>query len=376
MQSLDERAFALQASRMSRSSATARDGFDWTRWLRRCFGAGLALAVSVLTFNVLVDPYGSNPLRIRFERPLMDINQRFMYPQVLRSGEFDSAVFGTSTTRLLKPSELEAGFGGHFGNFAMNAATPFEQSKAVGLYLAHMPQLRAIVWGIDDNWCEKDATAPEKLLTERPFPPWLYEGSAWASIPHLFNLRTLEISSRVALNRLGRMKPRLPRNGYDVFLPPDSTYDAARAHEHIWFAKGKAQAVEPASPPYEASAGERASWRYPGVELLDETVMPFPQRARLIILLPPEHVAGLPQPRSFDEAYRDECKRRLAEIANAHRGFLLDFAIPSPLTREDKNFWDWLHYRLPFAKRITDALGEAQAGKTSAEDYRVVAASL
>src|SRR4051812_1980051 len=118
---------------MSVLPETKASSFGWGEFLRRCAGTAAALAFAALLFNVLVDPYGANPLRIRFQRPLMDINQRFMYPQVLRAGEFDGAVFGTSTVRLLKPSELEASFGGHFANFGMNAATPFEQSEAVRL---------------------------------------------------------------------------------------------------------------------------------------------------------------------------------------------------------------------------------------------------
>ena len=194
----------------------------------------VVLALAALLFNTLVDPYGANPLRLRFERPLMDINQRFMYPQVLRSGEYESAVFGTSTIRLLKPSDLEAALGGHFANFGMNAATPFEQSEAVRLFIAHTPNVRNLVWSLDRSWCDPDAETPAKLLTERAFPPWLYDGSRWTTIPHLFNLRTLEIASRVVLNRLGLMKPRLPRDGYEVFTPPEASYDAARAAAHIW----------------------------------------------------------------------------------------------------------------------------------------------
>ena len=44
--------------------------------------------------------------------PIMDLNQRFMYPQIVRSGRFDAAVFGTSTVRLLDPALLDARFGG------------------------------------------------------------------------------------------------------------------------------------------------------------------------------------------------------------------------------------------------------------------------
>ena len=104
----------------------------WIDCFRWFCGAAVVLALGALLFNTLVDPYGANPLRVPFERPLMDINQRFMYPQVLRSGEFDSAVFGTSTIRLLKPSDLEAVFGGDFANFGMNAATPSSRARRCG----------------------------------------------------------------------------------------------------------------------------------------------------------------------------------------------------------------------------------------------------
>jgi hypothetical protein len=358
-----------------------KDTFGWGSYLRWCAGSGFALAFVALLFNVLVDPYGSNPLRIRFERPLMDINQRFMYPQVLRSGEFDSAVFGTSTTRLLSPADLEAEFGGHFANFGMNAATPFEQNEAARLYLTHTPKVRTLIWGMDEHWCEKDADAPEKRLTERAFPPWLYGGSAWASIPHLFNLRTLEIASRVVLNRLGLMKARLPRDGYEVFTPPEGSYDLARVRRYIAQARElrslgnvRPHPMPTASPGADAGAAERSSWRYPGLDRLTATLAALPQATRLIMLFPPAHMVVLPSPGSYDEAREAECKRRLADIARAHQGIVVDFRFASPITTRDDDFWDPLHYRLPIAKRIVEALHQAVDGESEADDFRVIAA--
>jgi hypothetical protein len=348
--------------------------FGWSECLRWCALMTLGLGLAAFLFVTLVDPYGANPLRIPFERPLMDINQRFMYPQVLRSGQFDSAVFGTSTVRLLKPSDLEAGFGGHFANFGINAATPFEQSEAVRLYLSRTPRLRTLVWGIDAGWCEKDADALEKLVTEHAFPPWLYAGNGWASIPHLFNLRTLEISSRLVLNRFGLMKERLPRDGYEVFTPPETAYDLVRARQYIaaqqiWI--GGRRPIDATTPASEARPEERASWRYPGLDFLKLALAQLPEGARLVILFPPVHMAIEPKPLSFEEAYVNDCKSRVAAIAHAHQGIAIDFAFASPITREDANYWDALHYRLPIAKRIAEALSQAQHGVV-AEDFRVI----
>jgi hypothetical protein len=343
----------------------------WADSLRWFCGAAVVLAFAALLFNTLIDPYGANPLRLRFERPLMDINQRFMYPQVLRSGEYDSAVFGTSTIRLLKPSDLEAALGGHFANFGMNAATPFEQSEAVRLFIAHTPNVRNLVWSLDRSWCDSDAETPAKLLTERAFPPWLYDGSRWTTIPHLFNLRTLEIASRVVLNRLGLMKPRLPRDGYEVFTPPEASYDAARAAAHIW--GGGSRGVVSAQPKFEVMVAERSTWRFPALERLDATLTGLPAGARLLALFPPVHMAIHPVPGSFEAAQDEECKARTAAIIAQHHGTTVDLRFASPITTEDSNYWDALHYRLPIAGRIAEVLREASEGKAGGQDFHVLA---
>ena len=371
---LDGAASAGQAMRMRQPQPTPVSPIGgpspFTSGLRSFAAAALALALGALLFTVLVDPYGSNPLRLRFERPLMDINQRFMYPQVLRSGEFDSAVFGTSTVRLLKPAEFEAVFGGHFANFGMNAATPFEQSEAVRLYLAHMPKLRSLIWGIDPSWCLPEADEPANRFTERAFPPWLFEESGLAGIPHLFNLRTLEIASRVVMNRLGLMKARLPRDGYEVFVPPEAAYDLSRARMHIWM--GAPHDIRAVEPPVVLTAAERAGLRFPALDRLDATLAALPKGARLIFLFPPVHVAIQPAPGSAAAANEAECKRHVAMIAATHQGLALDFRFASPITVEDANYWDPLHYRLPIAARVSQALGEALAGVRQGPDFRVI----
>jgi hypothetical protein len=356
---------------VSAKTSPAATSPPWSRFLFLAAAAATVFALAVWLFNVLVDPYGSNPLRIRFERPLMDINQRFMYPQVLRSGEFDSAVFGTSTIRLLKPSDLEAWFGGHFANFGINAAAPSDQSEAVTLYLSHTRAPRTLIWGLDPGWCEKDREPLANPLTERTFPTWLYRGSAWGTIPHLFNLRTVEIAGRVVANKLHLMKSRLPRDGYEVFTPPEASYDLARAQAHIW--GGKPRQNTAINPPFQSSEVERDAWRYPALDRLVATLAELPNETRLLILFPPAHLAIQPAPGSFKAAVEAECKERVAAIVAYHHGTTVDFRIASPITSEDANYWDPLHYRLPIAKRVAEALERAAAGKSDSGDFRVIA---
>ena len=70
------------------------------------------MVVAVLyAFVVLVDPWGSLPLDLPLDRVPVTSNQRFAYPMLARSDAFDSAMFGTSTTRLLRPAALNPAFG-------------------------------------------------------------------------------------------------------------------------------------------------------------------------------------------------------------------------------------------------------------------------
>ena len=67
----------------------------WCGWITAFALAALTLTVLLLGFIVALDPYGARLRAGQPARPLMDLNQRFMYPQIVRSGAFDSAVFGT-----------------------------------------------------------------------------------------------------------------------------------------------------------------------------------------------------------------------------------------------------------------------------------------
>jgi hypothetical protein len=88
----------------------------------------------------------------------------------------------------------------------------------------------------------------------------------------------------------------------------------------------------------------------------------------------PVHLVSIPPPGSYGEAYENECKARIAGIARAHRAFLIDWRIPSPITENDSNFWDGLHYRLPIAYRVIDQLHDALVDGRESSDgsYRIL----
>lgn len=347
-------------------STRAQQG--WRGWTKAFALAALTLTAALLGFIVVLDPYGARVQAGEQARPLMDLNQRFMYPQIVKSGAFDSAVIGTSTLRLLDPAILSAGLSARFANLGMNAATPWEQSQIAGLFARKVAAPKFVIWGVDQTWCEADATSETRRLTPRPFPPWLYDDSAWNDWPKQLNFTTLEIALRLAAHKLGLQPQRLRGDGYEVFTPPEGTYDLARARFHLYRGYGgHVPDLTPQSPPAQVAAEERAAWRFPALAWLEQGLAAFPATTRRLIVLPPVHVGALPREGSAGWQRFAACKSEIAAIAARQKAVVADYAHPSVLTREDSNYWDPAHYRLPTARRIEAdlvALGRSEKAPT------------
>ena len=88
----------------------------------------------------------------------------------------------------------------------------------------------------------------------------------------------------------------------------------------------------------------------------------------------PVHVAAQPWPGTHAAAVEAECKARIAAIAGRHGAKVIDWRINSALTRDDLNFWDSVHYRVPIATRIAKELGPAILSGRGSDDgsYRLV----
>jgi hypothetical protein len=341
---------------------------SWRGWIRAFALAALTLTALLLGFILALDPYGTRVQAGQPARPLMDLNQRFMYPQIIKSGAFDSAVFGTSTLRLLDPEILSKGLSARFANLGMNAATPWEQSQLAGLFAHRVAAPKLVIWGVDQTWCEADATDEARRLTPRPFPPWLYDDNAWNDWAKQLNFTTLEIALRLAAHRLGLQPQRLRGDGYEVFTPPEATYDLARARFHLYRGSGgHAPDLSPQSPPAAVPAAEQASWRFPALAWLEQGLAAFPATTRRLIVLPPVHAGAMPREGSAAWQRFAACKAEIRAIAARQKAVVADYAHPSMLTREDTNYWDPAHYRLPIARRIEAdliALGRGEAPPT------------
>ena len=265
--------------------------------------------------------------------------------------------------------------GGRFAGLAMNAATPWEQRRAQDLFLREVPAPATLLLGIDlPLWCGVEAVSEAGRVTARGFPDWLYDGRQAWDLRHLLTLSSLELSLRLLAVRAGLARPRLREDGYDVFVPPDEAYDLERARDHSRRAVARmggtnAPSSEPASPSH-------ADGRFPALAWLAETLAQAPATTRIVIAFMPVHVSAQPRPDGPEAALESACKARIAALAAARFAYVVDFRLASPVTREDANYWDPLHYRIGVAGRITEALGRAVAtGRDDGDGFfRVLAA--
>ena len=142
-----------------------------------------------------------------------------------------------------------------------------------------------------------------------------------------------------------------------MFTPPEASYDLARAQQHIW--QGRPPHQRPQSLPRPLTQSERAQLAFPALAWLDAVLARLPASSRSILAFMPVHVAAQPWPDTAGASIEAECKDRIDVIARQRGATVIDWRIASPVTREDSNYWDPLHYRLPIAQRVARELVEA-----------------
>lgn len=273
-----------------------------------------------------------------------------------RSSDFDSAILGTSTSRMLRPASLNAAFGARFANLAMNDATAWEQYR-LGLVFLRAPLPRQwLLVGIDSVWCQP----PESFrrTTPRAFPEWMYDEGRWQELRRIFSLYHVEQAGLQLVESLG-LKPRgYGRDGYTSFLPDDSRWDAARV------LPGLLPPAPDTLAPIEARDEDGVV--LPGIELMAELLAARPAGTRALLFFVPLYVgaATQPAPGTGSHALLAACKARMAGLGRSMPDVMVvDFMRPTALTTNPEHYWDPLHYRIGPAELLARALADAAAGR-------------
>jgi hypothetical protein len=348
------------------SSTSNSEPAAWRRFCRFLLATALGLAAVVYAFIAIVDPFDTLALSPPLDRSPITTNARYAFPALARSPRFDSVILGTSTSRLLRPGELDPLFAAHFANLAMNSATAYEQWRLGTLFARHHPAAKVALIGLDIVWCEEGDHVAR--YTERSFPEWMYDDNPWNDYAEQFNLYAVE-QAGIAFGVLTGMRPRpYGRDGYTDFLPADQDYDLARARTHLY--PGGVETLGAVEPAATMSEAERRALRFPGLEHLGPLLAAMPEAEKLVFFVP-YHISAQPRPGSREAILWTECKTRVADIVAAAPGArLVDFMIPSSITRADANYWDPLHYRVGIAAWLAQALRAAADGPPrSAPEY-------
>lgn len=341
---------------------------DWRGFVRTFLLVLIGTVAGCYLFIVMVDPYGDLPFSLPMDRRIVSISDRFMYPQIVRSHRFDSLVIGTSTSRLLDPDILDREFHARFANLAMSSGMAWEQAQMLDLFVRTDGAPKVLIVGLDSVWCDQDAD--KHRITFRGFPNWLWDDNPWNDLPHLFNYGTLEIAARLVGWHLGLYPERIRYDGYEVFVPPESQYDPVRAHHNIWEDMPSRSAPQP--PPLPQA--ELARLKFPALAWLDAGLARLPASTLKILAFMPVSIAAQPVPNSETASIESECKARIVAIAKKYGAKVIDWRIPSALTRNENNYWDNLHYRVPVATRIANELGPAVLDGRPSDDgtYRLL----
>ena len=349
------------------ASGGSRGMHSWRAFVRTAVSAFACVVVLLAALVASMNPYGNLPRILFSEHVIADTNQRFQYPALVRSQRYDSIVIGASDSRLLHPQALDRVFGGRFANLAFNAGRAYEQYRLAMLFIDEVRNRRTLLVGLDHVWCDEDAD--DKRTTFRGFPEWMYDGDWWNDLRYMLNPKTVEISGRRFAQAIGMRGARY-RDGYEVFLPPESAYDPVKVKQKLWGKDDPGVAL--VVPPYKASSAERIGWQFPALTWLDEIAARF--GGRVVFVYAPAHIAAQPRPGSLEEARLDECKTRIAALARSHKAPFIDFNIRSEITANDANWWDRLHYRLPIAERVVAGIERAlKTGKDDPQgDWRYV----
>jgi hypothetical protein len=118
---------------------------------------------------------------------------------------------------------------------------------------------------------------------------------------------------------------------------------------------------------------QRSRLSFPALVWIDDALARLPSSSVKVLAYMPVHIAAQPRPGTLRAAVEAECKARIAEIARRRGAKVVDWRIDSVLTRNDTNYWDSLHYRVPIATRIAEELGAAVRGQEAKDgSYRLV----
>ncbi len=326
------------------SSTSISEATRWPRVLRSYGVACLALGLVLGVILIAVDPYDTGRLAVLTGYGVPELGQRLSGASIGREPDAEVAILGNSTIQLLDPARLTALTGLHFVSLAVAGTGPLEQLTVADWFWRHHqgssgPAAMAVIFGLDQTWCQSDG----ELAVNNPFPFWLYSDSILTYAVNLLRLKTFEEVERKLKLVFGRTTP-LRRDGYRDY-DTGHQWDENEARRN--FAAAVSAGVEPAVIDFAA------------VPRLQRFLDALPATATALLIFLPRHHSALPPAGSAAEHVQMLCKAAFAALVRQRPDtILVDLLTDGPLARDDRGFWDQIHYRPQIARVIEDQIAE------------------
>ena len=167
--------------------------------------------LAMAAFIVIVDPWKALPHSASIDRPMSNNNQRLLYPMLVRTKNWNSFVFGSSTAMLIDPQKLSAGLGGRFANLALAGGLPWEQLEYLRLVVSQPAQPRALMFAMDSLWCAPTLVYERENPADHKFPHWVYAELSWANVRQVVNEDALFDAINTVRYNMGRFTPAIPK---------------------------------------------------------------------------------------------------------------------------------------------------------------------
>ncbi len=323
----------------------------WRKLLRRYIAASIGLAAAIGASLVALDPYDTGRLSLFDGYGVPQFGQRLTAASLARAPDAQAAIIGNSTIQLIDPARLMGLTKLRFISLAIPGTGPLEQLTVAEWYRRHHPgggesPARAVVFGLDQSWCRGDG----RLELTNPFPFWLYGDSLADYVANLMRIKTFEAVARKLKLVIGIERP-LRSDGY-------RDYEIGHPRD--------AAVREFAVPPADTALPDPI--RFSAVPRLRHFLRELPEATIAVLVFVPRHHTLLPPPGSGSERLASRCKEAFHDLAaERDRTILLDLLVDGEIARDDRNFWDQLHYRRNVAQVIE---GEIAAALRHAADRK------
>jgi hypothetical protein len=167
----------------------------WKRWLWVFLAETVVLLGCAAAFTASVDPYQIyHP--VSTGRPILDIRlQRFYVAGLARSGDYETALIGTSMLENIPNSAVKRVCGGPAVNLCVSAASIHEEAEVLKLALKH-PGTKTVVATLDFNSLSGGVTG-QVVGVHEVFPEYLYSDNVLEQLPYLLSWDSIRTAIHV-----------------------------------------------------------------------------------------------------------------------------------------------------------------------------------